>query len=274
MVRSRIRTIIAMLLAMVAGAILSGCNLGHAKNPSFPLTYDQAEQEIDQMESHPKAPVRPVVIAGGWGGTNLANLPVTKALRRALGYRNVIIVTFNGCKTFAECRRRLISGVQRVLPTPDTLTTPPVDVVGVSLGGLVAIDAASPPEDPRYDPRTLEMRNLYAISTPFEGAQMAFFPGSKFLDDMMPNSDYLKRIRQDVVEANYNIVAYGRLGDMWVGTENVQAESYPFYWLPNHGMEDPHHGFNDPRIAADIARRLRHEPSYSTYPPAPLPAYH
>lgn len=250
---------------------LTGCNVGQPDNPSFPVSPQQAEQAIDQMELNPKAPVRPVVIAGGWGGTNLANLPVTRELRRALGPRNVIIVTFSGAKTFEECRRRLIGGVQRAMQSTDPMTTPEVDVVGVSLGGLVAVDAAGTPPNPGKDPRRLRIVNLYAISTPFRGANLAFMPGSKFLDDMMEDSDYLKRIRAEVKAADYNVIAYGRMGDFWVGVDNVEATGYPFYWLPNRAFEDAHHGFNDPRIIADIARRLRGEQPFTTSPPAPLP---
>ena len=261
--------------ALMAGAMLLmtlvGCNLGQPENPSFAVTIETAEQTIDTMEEHPKAPVRPVVIAGGWGGTNLSKLPVTKDLRRALGPRNVIVVTFNGCKNFEECRRRLIGGVQRALKSKDPMSTPEVDVVGISLGGLVAVDAAGMPVDPLTDGRQMRIANLYTISTPFYGANMAFFPGSKFLDDMQENSDYLKRIRNEVKDADYNIVAYGRLGDFWVGVDNVSATGYPFYWLPNRGFEDAHHGFNDPRIIADIAKRLRGEKPFTTSPPAPLP---
>lgn len=257
------------LFAMTLG--LTGCNVGQPSNPSFPVSPEQAEQAIKQMEDHPVAPVRPVVIAGGWGGTNLANMPVTRELRRALGPRNVIIVTFSGAKNFEECRRRLIGGVQRALKSTDPMTTPEVDVVGVSLGGLVAVDAAGTPPDPGKDPRQMRIANLYAISTPFYGANLAFMPGSKFLDDMMENSDYLERIRAEVKDADYNVIAYGRMGDFWVGVDNVKATGYPFYWLPNRAFEDAHHGFNDPRIIADIARRLRGEQPFTTSPPAPLP---
>lgn len=257
-------TLIAVALSMV------GCNLGQPENPSFKVTPEEAQASIKQMEKDPKKPVRPVVIAGGWGGTNLANLPVTKELRRALGPRNVVVVTFNGCKNFSECRNRLIGGVQRALRSQSPTTTPEVDVVGVSLGGLVAVDAAGTPADPS-DPRRLRIANLYAISTPFYGANMAFMPGSKFLDDMMQDSDYLKRIRGEVKDADYNIIAYGRLGDFWVGVDNVGATGYPLYWLPNQAFEDAHHGFNDPRIIADIAKRLRGEKPFTTSPPAPLP---
>ena len=266
----RVYGLCLILTAMLLG--LTGCNIGQPQNPSFPLEVGEAQQAISQMEQNPVTPVRPVVIAGGWGGTNLAKLPVTKELRRALGARNVIIVTFNGCKNFTECRRRLIGGIQRALACSDPMTTPEDDVVGVSLGGLVAIDAAAPPVDPaRGDARQMKIVNLYTISTPFHGANMAFMPGSKFLDDMMENSDYLTRVRSEVKRADYNIIAYGRMGDFWVGVDNVEAAGYPFYWLPNRGLEDAHHGFKDPRIIADIARRVRGEQPYTKSPPAPLP---
>lgn len=265
------RWILTLVVGLLTLPLLTGCNLGHPQNPSFPLSESDARRALEQMAASPKPPVRPVVIAGGWGGANLAELPVVKSLREALGHRNVVVVTFHGTKDFQEARRRLISGVQRVLPGETSLTTAEVDVVGISLGGLIAVDAAAVPTNPRQDPRRLDIHTLYAISTPFDGAQMAIMPGSRFLDEMNPRSPYIQRIREEAGKAPYPIIAYGRLGDFWVGEKNISPPGTQVYWLPNQMFADAHHGFNDPRIAADIARRLRGEKPFTTSPPAPLP---
>ena len=70
----RVYGLCLILTAMLLG--LTGCNIGQPQNPSFPLEVGEAQQAISQMEQNPVTPVRPVVIAGGWGGTNLAKLPL------------------------------------------------------------------------------------------------------------------------------------------------------------------------------------------------------
>ena len=44
------------------------------------------------------------------------------------------------------------------------------------------------------------------------------------------------------------------------------------WWVANDPLQSAHLGaFTDPRILADIARRLRDESPYTTYPPDHLP---
>jgi hypothetical protein len=61
--------------------------------------------------------------------------------------------------------------------------------------------------------------------------------------------------------------------DGWVGESNAAPPGWPAaWWVPNQPFQDAHIGCcTDPRIVADIARRLRGETPFTLNPPAPLP---
>ena len=70
----------------------------------------------------------------------------------------------------------------------------------------------------------------------------------------------------------YELVCYTRLDDITVGEEFAVPEGADLWWLPTPSGEWAHmHAFEDERIMADLARRLRGEAPFSTLPAAPLP---
>ena len=63
-----------------------------------------------------------------------------------------------------------------------------------------------------------------------------------------------------------------RIGDTMVGEENTAPPGQVAWWVPNRAFEPAHLlAFGDPRIHADILRRLRGEQPYTTEPRAPWP---
>jgi pimeloyl-ACP methyl ester carboxylesterase len=145
--------------------------------------------------------------------------------------------------------------------------TAEVDVVGVSLGGLVARYAAAPRED---GPR-LRVANLYSISSPHRGARMASVPSwEPRVKDMRTGSDFLSKL--DACGCGAQIVPYVRLDDSIVGVENSAPTGMTPWWVATPPMQASHLlAHTDPRILADIARRLRGEEPFTHEPAAPLP---
>ena len=91
--------------------------------------------------------------------------------------------------------------------------------------------------------------------------------------DMRPGSDFLAALDADRAPGDYELLAYTRLGDLIVGAENAAPPGEEAWWVANPPLSFAHLGAaNDPRILADIARRLRGEEPISTSPPSPLPA--
>jgi hypothetical protein len=90
--------------------------------------------------------------------------------------------------------------------------------------------------------------------------------------DMRPGSEFIGRLAGLMAERDYELYPYVRLGDTWVGAGNTAPEGDVAWWMSNAPFEAAHMtAFTDPRIRADVSRRLRGEAAYGTEPRAPLP---
>ncbi len=258
---------------MPFAAFLTGCDTGEQLNPSFPLTLKRAEAELRWMRDHPVTLRRPVIVLGGWG--DLMGLPpayLAEQLRLAAGDERVISIGFGMCHTFDACRNRVINRVEAGFPSDDELWSREVDVVGFSMGGLVARYTASPQGDDET-PRRLRIARLYTISTPHRGAFMSkiIAPG-QLARDMHAGSVFLEKLDRGLASADYTVVPYVRLADITVGAQNAAPEGQSPWWLPARAFSRSHtDAYRDPRLIAELARRLRGESPYTTEPPTPLP---
>ena len=70
----------------------------------------------------------------------------------------------------------------------------------------------------------------------------------------------------------YEMHCYVRLDDSVIGAASAAPQGRAAWWVANMPLELSHLGAaEDPRILADIARRLRGETPFTRVPPAPLP---
>jgi hypothetical protein len=248
--------------------VLAGCSADRAVNPSFPLSVNDAEAALTEMEDRPVPLTRPLVVAGGFIDPGLVAPALAGRLEAATADdAPIITVSFFGASTFDACRDRLIAAVEEAWPSDSPDRTIEVDVVGFSMGGLVARYAARP----REDGTQLVIRRLFTISTPHRGATMAAWPTlDDRAGDMRSGSAFLLRLDQAAV--TYELLAYTRLDDAIVGEANAAPPGRWAWWVPSRSLEGSHiDAWRDPRILADISRRLRGEPAFATDPPAPLP---
>ncbi len=259
---------------LYAGSLIAmtGCATS-AVNPSFPLTVTEAKLELEAMEGAPVELARPVVVAGGYLDPHLGPWWVARRCRGDTGDERFINVSFFFCATFDACRTKLIEAVDAAYPSDDPVWTTEVDVIGMSMGGLAARHAAASPGDGAASPRRLRIRRLFALSSPHQGARMASLPC--FLElhrDMRAGSKLLARLNEATGSADYEIYPYVRLGDLIVGAENASPPGRPPFWVSDRLFQPAHAaGAVDARFHADIARRLRGEPPYTTLPAAALP---
>ena len=266
MIRTRVSMLRPLALLLAAALAATGCSMPRrTPNPSFPTTKKDAEADLARMQASPATLERPVLILAGIGDLSISSGTLVRALAPCLDGK-VIDINFFDEMTFAGARQKLIREAAAQLGVdPDHL--PEVDVVGFSMGGLVARDAAIPDDAGRR----LRIRRLYTISTPHEGARLGGIPmGIPQGDDMAPTSDFIDSLRR--VRRTYELVCYARLDDTTVGEEFAAPEGEPLWWVPTPSGEWAHMAaFSDPRIIADIARRLRGERSLTRPPAAPLP---
>lgn len=265
------RPLLVRALSASLALVLAGCSTS-PRNPSFDLSAADARRVLREMGDSPRKLQRPLVVLDGIGPP-LASWMLTNRLKRAVGDDRVIGVTFVFAGNFDDCRRRVIDAVERRFPGDDPDFTREVDVVAVSMGGVVARYAAAPPAGSRG--KRLSIARLFTISSPHRGAEMAALPAllGRLQLDMREDSSFLRRLaRREAAGLEYELVAYARLGDRVVGEWNAAPAGQTPLWLPNLPLEPAHlMCYMDARIVADIARRLRREEPFADDPPEPLP---
>ncbi len=257
-----------MILPFMA---LLGAGCSAPANPSFPLSVPDAKAALRRMEDNPKPLRRPIVILGGYHDPGLGTLLWRNEVRRWAPDARIIAVSYPFSRDFDQCRRDVIAAVDRACPTDDPKATAEVDVIGASMGGLVGRYAAvaKPGE------RRLNVVRLITVSSPHRGAAWAGLPAmSRLHADMRRESPFLRKLAQAeeaTAADDYELVAYVRKGDRIVGADNAAPAGMKAWWVPDRPLESPHFGASlDPRIRADVARRLRGETPFTTEPPAPV----
>ena len=253
------------MLAALAAAVSGGCSLGTI-NPSLPVTTADAKAVLKTMKEDPRTLERPVIVASGIHDPGILAAAIARKIRSVTDDSNsVVSVSFFGLRTFDQCREKLVEAVQRHFPSDDPETTVEVDVIGFSMGGLVARHAARPRHD---GGRRLAITRLFTISSPHRGARLAILPTlDKRKHDMRSGSMFLQELDEDLETATYPLHAYTRLGDLVVGAENAAPPGRTPWWVSTPAFSMSHTGASDdPRILADITRRLRGEEPLTTSP--------
>jgi len=261
--------LLVLFLWTAAAANLVACSADSPANPSFSLTVAAARAELKQMEESPLPASRPIVIVGGYADPGIIVKQLEKRLRAVLAPGTQIITVAPGwAATMDDARRKLLDAVEAEFVSTDPEWTAEVDVVAISMGGLVSRYAAMPGEDSR---RRLRIARLITISTPHRGADWAQMPTVEDrVVDMRADSAFLCTL--DGAEHCYEVLPYCRLDDWIVGEENAAPPGQTAWWVANQPFQLGHiDAHKDPRILADIARRLRGEDAYTTLPATDLP---
>lgn len=261
-----------ILVATLVAGVQSGCSWLEPANESFVLSADRAESEMAQMRANPEPLQRPLIVVSGLYDRGSAARAITADLREAFGRgAQVITVHLAGARTFEDCAVRLIDAVDQACGSACAAETVEVDVVAHSMGGLVARHAASREAAAAGQRRRLALVRLFTISTPHQGARLAMRQDlDSRIDDMCRGSEFLAALNAQ--PRDYQIHAYVRLDDYVVGEENAAPPGQTAWWVPNEPLASAHMAAKtDPRILADIARRLRDETPLTTEPPSPLP---
>ena len=257
-------------------------------NPSFPVTVREARAGIRRMKAHPVPLARPLVILSGYLEPGVAPRILKKRFANVTGNERILGVSFAWCRHFDQCREKVIAAVEETFAGSDRLWTTEVDVVGISMGGLVARYAAmsrgtdTPARKGRTarrnegrpsSKRRLRIARLFTIATPHRGARRAEWPTRHPLHaDMRAGSKFLRRLNAPENAPAYPIYPYVRLGDSTVGTENAAPRGREVWWVPGRALQPSHSGaMLDPRIFAEIARRLRGEEPLTAEPAIPPP---
>lgn len=263
------RNRVASLLLSALAA--SSCHTGIV-NPSLPVSMHGAGAVLDEMEESPRRPPRPIVLVGPFRGSGLGCWLVKRRLASRLSEPVFVSSSCALACSLESCSAALIREVEEQLPSDDPQWTREVDVIGLSMGGLVARLAAAPahPDHPR---KRLRIARLFTISSPHTGAALApFLFWDPLAWDLWPSAATFERLAQEEAAPSYPIYGYVRLGDWIVGAAHAKPPGGQVWWLSDRWLVPSHIGAHlDDRILADILRRLRGEEPLSTLPPTPLP---
>jgi hypothetical protein len=254
----------------VLAATAGGCALDRPWNPSLPVTVADARQDLLEMADAPRPLARPLVVLGGIHDPGFIASGLRRRVARVTDDEDSIIaISFIVENTFDKCRDRVISEVEERYAHDDPTATVEVDVLAFSMGGLVARHAARP----RPDGKRLRIRRLFTISSPHRGARLARLPTlDARVKDMRPGSEFLVALDEALAEADYELLTYARLHDVIVGAPNTSAPGVPPWWVASIPWTLTHMAAaSDPRITADIARRLRGDEPVTLEPPFPMP---
>lgn len=250
-----------------ARALAAGFGIGvdaGRVNPSFSISLDEARAELRAMRADPKPLRRPVVICTGFMDPGFGSLLLRRRWRGAIAPGPpVVTVTFFNTFTLAAARHKLDRAMRRLAARGFT----EIDLVGTSMGGLMARDAAAH----ACPAHGLRVARLFTLATPHRGTPRANAPQVHGLQALMrPGSDYLHQL--DAAPRDYTLRCYTRLHDWVVGHQHAAPPGVPTWWVATPRFDSSHGGaFGDPRLAADLLRHLRHEPGYTHDPPTPLP---
>lgn len=245
-------------------------------NPGFAISTDEARLELARLAREPRPLQRPLVCLSGWRALELlprnliANLSPTVVELES----NAIPVAYPRLDRIPEAAGRVVDAVDARWPSDEPHATTEVDVIGVSMGGLVARAAAlgMGTGGNAGAGRRLRIARLFTVGTPHQGARLAEdHPVDRAARDMLPGSAFLAALDAGRHEHPFEMVCYARLHDEFVGATRCAPPGEGVHWVSGLRILSHLTIGQDPRILADLARRLRGEPpltSVATDPPS------
>ncbi|MDX9912128.1 MAG: hypothetical protein RBS39_09880 [Phycisphaerales bacterium] len=282
---ARLRRLASATLASLAAGLgtiaLSGCIAVQTPNPAFPITTREAMREWETIKARHVELERPVLVLGGYRAIPSMARRLRVSLERGTSGRreDFLSISYPWSTDIEAIAARVVESVAERWPgaivppdgaasdTQSDGTSEPmrIDVVGISMGGLVARQAA------RTDMGrpAIRIATLYTLGTPHRGAILAEkITIDRAGRDMRAGSAFMASIDAALSHADFPIVPYAHLRDTWVGaTRSAPAGQEPIWtggtlFLSHQALPD------DVRILVDLSKRLRgEEPIGSPSPP-------
>lgn len=241
-----------------------------ASDASLLTSANARRVERARMLATPTGLRRPLVVLAGWRAPSTAVTLLARRLRQLTGGppAQVLAIGYPFASSIDDAAAKVVNAVHQHFPAPDGGLPAEVDVVAVSMGGLVARAAAAPATARRLG-RRLRIARLFTLATPHRGAKLTrYFAPDRSARSMRPGSDDLRRLDEALECAEYRLTCYSRLGDTWVGARNTCPDGHDLILRPvtlgSHVTIS-----QDPLITLDLARRLRGETPILTPGPRP-----
>jgi len=230
-------------------------------NPCFDVSDDALHAARCMLGASPANLPRPLVVLAGWRSPPMPDGGVLARVGPMIpGARDTLSVTYASLWTIDSAARRVVARVQERFPHTGTTDTAEVDVIAISMGGLVARLAAS--DSFAKSQRRLRIARLFTLATPHRGAKLAsFVRPDPAAAAMRPGSDFLRSLDNELARSSFELTCYAQLRDWWVGARNTSPPGRVPIWCEPRGAFGrcfSHFAINfDPRVLTDVALRLR-----------------
>lgn len=253
-------------------AIVAGCAAGPDTNPALSVTHAEARAALAAMSRDPVPLQRPLVVLAGYRAWHLSVAETAAKLARATSgqRRDVLPVSYMLRSDLDTIASLVVRKVEERWPSADPAQTREVDVVAVSMGGLVARWAALPAPHrvldgrragrPPADFKMLRVARLFTLATPHRGARAAAaLRPDAAARDMSAGSALLARLDEHLEHAPYELVCYARCHDHIVGARRAAPPGRAPIWHDRTRVLSHITIGHDTLFLADISRRLRGE---------------
>lgn len=257
------RKVLSAGVAIVVTIGLAGCFTIHVDNPNFPATAREISADLARMERDPVRLRRPVIVLSGYRSPHPVASRLAERICDLTGAERdeVQSLAYIWSGTVEGPARQAVARVEKLWPSDDQDWTSEVDVVAISMGGLVARLAAAYPEL-RGEPggKRLKIGTLYTLASPHRGARLAdWIRLDSACCSMKPGSEFLVALDEAFASREYEVVPYAVLRDKWVGAKHASPVGQEPIWVPGRLVMSHHLVSFNKRIRADLARRLRRE---------------
>lgn len=237
---------------------------GAAQDPDGSLAA-RARADLTRWRESGNELARPLLILSGYRAPGTMGGSLAWRLRRLLGIRiaQVRLVSYPHRGDMDRIARLVGSIARREFPHASSF-----DVIGISMGGLIARMLHSPAEATRTGTPPLVIDRLFTLATPHRGARLAErIRPDRAATDMRAGSARLQRLDQSPLPAVLR--CYTILNDITVGAPNTAPHGTTPIWVPgtpffSHSLISEH-----PLIVLDLALNLAGLTPLLT--PAPLP---
>ncbi|MCA9287898.1 MAG: hypothetical protein KDA05_04890 [Phycisphaerales bacterium] len=249
---------------VLAGAMLcaplAGCFTLDVPNPSFAVPRDEIAAEYRRLRETPQPLERPVVVLNGYRGTHLRGLNLGSDIARLTSQNrdDVMVVSYPLASNIPSVSQRVVDAINQRWPSDDPSRTIEVDVIGFSMGGLVARHAALPLGSSGLE-RRLVARRIFTLGTPHRGARAAVLAVDNAVAQMMPGAVFLSELDSALDGAEYELIPYAHTNDRIVGARNAAPLGRDPIWTAGTATFSHFTITTDKRVLVDMARRLRGE---------------
>lgn len=228
-------------------------------NPDFPASVREAKALARSLRANPKPLARPVLVLDGWHGPLLPSQRSAWNLSRHTSgrRRDFLAVGYPWAFSVEHAARCAMYWLER-----RGWLDREIDIVGISMGGIVARAITSGVLGVGGPDRVRAVR-VFTFATPHTGAILADRVAvDRAARQLRRGSDLLKRLDDALSSKSYDLYCYALLRDWLVGATRTFPSGTQPYWVDPEGLQRPIAHFVSPyehRLGLDVALRLRGE---------------